>query len=93
MVLSPGSRSRLNLLNRLRTEVGGELPEMNATPVTVNDEEDKIGDGQSTTTKRGRYLIASKDIMSRRKIHVIHRQYCLQAVPVGEAALVSMRNS
>lgn len=79
MALSPAARSRVTLVNRFRTEAGLELPDMNNNMDTTNDDR---RDNEARTTKQGRYLIASKNVMSRRKIHFSHKQYCLQAVPV-----------
>jgi hypothetical protein len=80
MALSPGARKRKKILNRLRVESGGALPE-----VSGQQEKKERGGGdleRTRSVKQGRYLIASKEILSRRQLfHVVHKQYCLQAVP------------
>jgi hypothetical protein len=79
MALSPGARKRKTILDRLRAE--SELPEMRGRPLQEKSERGDLERARSV--KQGRYLIASKEILSRRRLsHVVHKQYCLQAVPV-----------
>ena len=88
--LSPAARKRLFITKYLR-DSGRQLP---AAGESVLDEPTNLGDvlsppgrlveenGVSETKLRG-FLVKTKDIMSRRRLNVVHKQYCLQAIPVS----------
>jgi hypothetical protein len=87
MALSPGARKRKTILNRLLAE--SELPEMRCRP--LQEKSDRGDLERARSVKQGRYLIASKEILSRRRLsHVVHKQYCLQAVPVREILVADL---